>query len=109
MQFKIPQNVQIEDKIIWILSIKDLIIIGVGGGIAYLAYLGLDSQTWPIIVVPVVLFTLAIVFVKLNDMKFTQWFFTLILYLLRPQKRVWKNMSNDDILLDKILNPKKIR
>lgn len=105
MRFKIPQNVQIEDKILWILSIKDLVIAGVGGGIAYVAYLELDGQTWPFISIPVVVLTLAIIFVKLNNMSFGQWVYSLALYLIRPQKRVWQNMSNEPVLFDLIYNP----
>ena len=105
MQFKIPQNVQVEDKIVWILSIKDLIIAGIGGGIAYVAYLKLDNQTWPFISIPISIVTLAVIFLKINDMKFGKWLHSLLLYLILPQRRVWMNMSNEPVLLDLILNP----
>jgi hypothetical protein len=105
MQFKIPQNVQIADKIIGPLSMKDLAICGFGGGIGYVAYLQLDNQTWPFITIPAVLITIAVIFVKISDMTFSQWTYSLILYISRPQKRVWKNMSNDVFLLDAVLNP----
>jgi len=106
MQFKIPQNVEIKDKILGPLSFRDLVIAGVGGGIAYTAYIGLDNQTWPIIAIPVVLLTLAIIFVKINNMSFSEWIYSLLLFIITPQKRVWKNMSDDAILLDLIINPK---
>ena len=41
MQYKIPQNVRIEDKIVGPLTLKQLIILGVGGGITYAIYVAL--------------------------------------------------------------------
>ncbi len=105
MQIKIPQNVQVEDKIIGPLSMKDLVVAMVGGGLGYLAFVMLDSQTWPFVTIPVALLTVSIIFLKINDMRFMKWVYQILLFFARPQKRVWKNMSDDSVLLDNILNP----
>lgn len=101
MNFKIPQNLEIEDKIVGPLTMRGLIIAGVGGGIAYLAYMKLDDQTWPIIAVPVIALTVAIIFVRINNMSFLQWLAALILLFLKPQKRVWKKLSDSpEVFID---------
>ena len=94
MQYKIPQNLEIEDKIVGPLTLKGLIIAGVGGGIAYFAYMKLDDDTWPFIAVPVVLLTLAIIFVRINNMSFIQWISALLILMLTPTKRVWIKLSD---------------
>jgi len=94
MQYKIPQNLEIADKIVGPLTMRGLIIAGVGGGIAYFAYMKLDDDTWPFIVVPVVLLTLAIIFVKINDMNFLKWISSLLLLMLTPNRRVWMKLSD---------------
>jgi len=102
MNFKIPQNLEIKDKIVGPLTMQGLIIAGVGGAIAYWAYMKLDDDTWPWIAIPVVLITLAVIFVKINDMPFLKWLYHLLLFLVFiPQKRVWAKLSDSpEILMD---------
>jgi len=94
MQYKIPQNLEIADKIVGPLTMRGLIIAGVGGGIAYFAYMKLDDNTWPFIAVPVVLLTLAIIFIRINNMSFLQWLSALLILMLTPNKRVWIKLSD---------------
>lgn len=101
MQFKIPQNLDIEDKIVGPLTMKGLIIASVSGAICYWCYMNLDDQTWPIIVFPVGLITVAILFVRINDMTFLRWIYSLFLLFTLPQKRGWKKLSDSpEIMLD---------
>lgn len=111
MQFKIPQNLDIEDKIVGPLTMKGLVIAGVGGAICYWAYMNLDDETWPIIVFPVGLLTIAIIFVRINDMSFLKWIYSLFLLFTLPQKRVFKKLSDSpEIMFDtSILIEKKIK
>ena len=44
MQYKVPQDVQREDTIIGPLTLKQLGILGVGGGIAYGIYISLGKN-----------------------------------------------------------------
>ena len=44
MQYKVPQNVQREDQILWILTIKQLIIILIGGGLSYLIFVNIKKE-----------------------------------------------------------------
>lgn len=74
MQFKVPQNVQREDTIIGPVTMKQLIICGIGGGLAYAVYVVLaKAYFWEIWLWPVgilVLLTAAIAFLKIHDIPF---------------------------------------
>ncbi len=43
LRYKVPQNVQREDQIIWFITMKQLIIILVTGGISYMFYVQLSK------------------------------------------------------------------
>ena len=43
MRFKVPQNVQREDKILWFITLKQLIVLMVTGGISYMLFTSLTK------------------------------------------------------------------
>ncbi|MFA5947687.1 MAG: PrgI family protein [Candidatus Gracilibacteria bacterium] len=97
MQFKIPQDVQREDTIIGPLTLKQMAILGIGGGITYAIYISLAKayfiEVW---IAPVVItgtLTLAFAFLKIADQKFHIFLINFIQYKMLPRKRVWIQMS----------------
>jgi hypothetical protein len=92
--FKIPVDVQIEDKIVGPLTFRHLLIVGVGGGLAYAVYTALVQRYyWPIWLPPtalISLLTLAFAFLNIFNMTFFQFLLALIEFNLLPKKRIWK-------------------
>lgn len=91
MQFKVPQNVQMEDKIVGPLTLKQLIICAVGGGISYFIYISTAKiyvlSIWlPATAIPA-LITIAIAFVRIKDIPFIKFVLLELERLLVPQKR----------------------
>ena len=101
MQFKVPQNVQREDKIVGPLTLRQLIICGAGGGIAYAIYVSLGKDylwiTWLPPVAIVVLITLLFAFVRPLDMNFSNFLAAYLQFVLLPQKRFWVQSSGEII------------
>ncbi len=93
LQYKIPQNVEVEDKIVGPLTMKQLIICAVGGGIAYVLFLALSKTYFIEIWLPPVglvsIITLAIAFLQIRGIKFTKWIFLMIEAMVNPNKRIW--------------------
>lgn len=91
MQYKIPQNVQIEDKIVGPLTLKQLITLGVGGGISYAIQVILARHyyitVWILPTAIPALLTLAITFLKIGGIPFGKWVFLMIEYFLKPKQR----------------------
>lgn len=97
MQAKIPQNVQMADKIVGPLTLRHMIIIGSGGGIAYLIYVILArSYFWEVWLPPVAIIsiiTLLVAFVKIYNLPFGKFSILLIEYIFIPRKRAWVKNS----------------
>ncbi|PIR54844.1 hypothetical protein COU74_03810 [Candidatus Peregrinibacteria bacterium CG10_big_fil_rev_8_21_14_0_10_36_19] len=93
MQYKVPQDVQREDTIIGPLTLKQIGILGIGGGIAYAIYVTL-AKNWMIEVwLPptgiVVMITLAFAFLKVHNLPFHIYLMSLIEFHYLPKKRIW--------------------
>jgi hypothetical protein len=93
MRFKIPQNVQAEDKIVGPLTLKQLIIVGVGGGIDYFLYISLAKlyvlTVWVLPVLFIGIITLSVAFVKIKGIPFLEFLFLSIEFHSKPKKRMW--------------------
>lgn len=100
MQYKIPQNVQIEDKIVGPLTLKQLIYLGVGGGITYAIYTALATkyyiEIWIWFVLPPALLTLAITFLKINGIPFAKWVLLMAEHFYNPRKRTFVMGAGDN-------------
>lgn len=94
MQFKVPQNIDIEDKIIGPLTMMQFIYLMVGGAIVYVFFqsYALSGPFW-LTGFPVALITLAFSFVKVQDQPFPKFIVSLIFYLFRPKQRVWHKVE----------------
>ncbi len=101
MQFKIPQDVQREDTIVGPLTMRQLIITAVGGGITYGIYTVLSrTYTWQVWFIPTFILgaiTIAFAFVKVHELSFIQYILSGIAYLFLPRKRVWIKGSGDPV------------
>lgn len=99
MQFKVPQDVLRPDKIVGFLTLRQLIIVAIGGGIDYSLYLILSKQYFIEIWLPPVLFialiTVAFAFVKFHDILFEKLILIFIEYKFRPRSRTWQKMRGD--------------
>ncbi|MDZ4216954.1 MAG: PrgI family protein, partial [Candidatus Gracilibacteria bacterium] len=72
MQFKVPQDVQQADRIVWFLTLPQLIICVVGGAISYAIYAALSNQGastifWLPPVILTILTTVAFAFIKIAN------------------------------------------
>lgn len=95
MQFKVPQDVQRADRILGPLTVRGFLTALAGGALAYMSYLLLDETTWPIVSILIAISTTAVIFLKIHDMTFSQYIYSMILYVFKPQKRLWVQHAGD--------------
>lgn len=99
MQFKVPQDVLRADKIVGPLTLRQLIIVTVGGGLSYSLYIVLSKQYFLEIWLPpvafTVLITMAFAFFKYHDIPFEKLVLVFIEYKFRPRRRTWQKMQGD--------------
>ena len=90
MQFQVPQNIDLEDKIVGPLTLRNFLVLLFGGMFIYALFLLPIPRLASIIIsIPVGIGLLAISFVKVQDQPFTKFFTSFVYYLLRPKKRIW--------------------
>lgn len=91
MQFKVPQNIDLEDKIVGPLTLIQFLFVLGGGLVDYLLYLTIHGGLifW-ILAVPIAIIALAFAFVKIQDQPLTHFIKAGLVYLSKPKKRVWQ-------------------
>lgn len=97
MQFKVPQNVDMQDRIIGPLTLNQFFYLLFGGVIIYilfgkLATSGLAFLFW-ILALPIGLFSFAMAFLKVQDRPFPMFFMAMLKYMSMPRARVWQHYS----------------
>ena len=96
MNFKIPSDVEVDDKILYFLTIKQLVILVIWWSISYLIFITMAkawflAAAWGPIVIPIAIITVMIAFLKINHLPFHKWMILLAARIIIPQKRYWNN------------------
>ena len=106
MQYKVPQNVQREDQIIGPLTLRQLVIIGVGGGMAYMIYIQLSKSYFAEIWLPPVFIisalTIALAFLKIHGLPFHEFIMHFIEYKFLAKKRIWIQKAGTPFIATKM-------
>ncbi len=92
MQYKVPQNIFMEDKIIGPLTLWQFLYLLFGGLIVYISYQFLYANArglFFVIAAPVSLVSLGAAFVKIHDRPLPTFIKNAISFASRPRQRVW--------------------
>lgn len=93
MQFKVPQFIDMEDKVFGNLSFKQFAYLAGGGGLAYLA-IRLAPAFIAIILVPAFVgLALALAFIKVNEKPFSHALESFVRYYTRSRLYLWKKQE----------------
>lgn len=107
MQFKVPQNIDIQDRILGPLTMVQFIYAVVGGGICYGIFNAVPKPFSFFLIVPIALFALALIFLKINERPFLDFLISALEYARSPKKRVWHHENMPDLNLE-LYKPKEI-
>ena len=95
LRYKVPQDVQREDKILFFITMKQLVILMVTGGISYMLFVSL-SETYILSQIAIAFIMLpfilgcAFCFVRIKGLGLTQFLLLNIEHLLLPARRYWQ-------------------
>lgn len=97
MQFKVPQNIDMQDRIIGPLTLSQFFYLLFGGLIIYILFSrllinGFGFLFW-ILSIPIGVFSFCMAFVKIQDRPFPVFFMAMLRYLSQPRARVWQHYS----------------
>uniref|UniRef100_A0A7C4R826 PrgI family protein n=1 Tax=candidate division CPR3 bacterium TaxID=2268181 RepID=A0A7C4R826_UNCC3 len=91
-QYKIPQNLDIEDKILGPFTLKQVLYLVTSGITVYVLFNIIGISNFPlflIISIPIAVMTLALVFVKINERPFLDFFFYFLQFAREPKQKKW--------------------
>ena len=95
MQFKVPQDVQREDIILWFITFKQFVILLLGGGISYVMFVNMNKHyrlnTFEEILVWIpAMVAIAFSFIKIKGIPLFQFILLMIENIFfRPPRRFW--------------------
>ena len=98
-KYKIPTEVQREDRIFGPITMRRLIILCLGGGFTWLFYIKLGKSSPAVWFPPVFFFgslTLAFAFAEPFGMRFGKFLTRLFEYIFLPKKRIWDKRFSQD-------------
>jgi len=94
MQFQVPQNIDLEDKLVGPLTLIQFLYILGGGLIDYmlLTWLGTSFVFW-VLAIPIGLVALALAFLKIQEQPLLHFIKAGLIYLSRPKVRIWQRQG----------------
>lgn len=99
MQFKVPQFIDIEDKIFGPFTFRQFAFLVGGGGMTFVLYkiLGFWIGLLPMLIV--IIFTICLVFVKINTKPFIYYVEAFFKYVISSKLYIWKQrlMKKSDV------------
>ncbi|MEK7531945.1 MAG: PrgI family protein [Patescibacteria group bacterium] len=91
MQFQVPQFIEVEDKVVGPLTIKQFVYIAGGAGICVVFYVFIKPLFISIfLILPVAVLSLALAFFKINNKPFIQVLESAFYFTLREKLYIWK-------------------
>lgn len=103
MQFKVPQFIDVEDKLFGPFTFKQFAYLGGGAGMVYIVFRFLPGFLAFIVAVPIALFALALAFYKINGKPFIFIVNAWLTYKLQNKLYLWKKSEPKKITRE--LNP----
>ena len=90
MHFNVPQFIELEDKIIGPLTLKQFLFLAGGGGLLVFLWFFVSFGIFIIIAIPVGLFCAACAFYKINGRPFVSLIGSILNYFSKPKLYLWR-------------------
>lgn len=84
-QYQVPQFIDIEDRIIGPLTLKQFIYLAFAAALLFVFWFLFKFYIWIIVALPVIALALAFAFLKINDRPFVYFFLAAIFYFIKPK------------------------
>jgi hypothetical protein len=90
MRYQVPQFIDVEDKIIGPLTIKQFVYLVGGVGMAFIVYTFLPIYIAIILIAAIIPLSLALAFYKVNNKPFIDFLESAFIYYTKPDLYIWK-------------------
>ena len=89
MQFRVPQKIDLEDKVIGPFTIKQFLYLLAGGMLDYIWLRFFSFGIFVLLAIPTTIFFIAMAVARVQDQPFPKFLGSLILFLFKPKQRTW--------------------
>jgi hypothetical protein len=93
MRFKVPQFIEVEDKIFGPLTFKQFVYLVGGGGFCFVLYQVLPFIVAVLFIIPIGALSLALAFYKVNNRSFINMLEAFFGYILSKRFYIWKKQQ----------------
>ncbi|MBU1137331.1 PrgI family protein [Patescibacteria group bacterium] len=90
MQFKVPQFIELEDKIVGPLTIKQFLFLAGGGALLFVLWLVLALGAFIVVAIPIGGIAMALAFYRPNGQPFIFLVISFFNYLFKPKLYLWR-------------------
>ena len=105
MRFKVPQNIDMPDRILGPLTMVQFVYGVIGIGTCYVVYMSLPKPLNYMVALPIAVFTFCVVLVKVNERPFLIFLSAAIQFFMAPKQRLWHQGSDQDMKVE-VYHPK---
>lgn len=84
-QYQVPQFIDIEDRIIGPLTLKQFLYLAFAAALLFVFWFLFKLYIWIIIALPIAVIALAFAFLKINDRPFIYFFLAAVFYFIKPK------------------------
>ena len=109
MQYSVPQFVDVEDKVIGPLTIKQFLWMLGGSGTSLVLWFVLPKVLAVIVIIPLILLSAAFAFYKVNGNPFYIYVANLFSFAIKPKTRVWKRDVDVKVEIPKEATKKEVK
>lgn len=93
MQFQVPQFIDIEDKIIGPLTIRQFLYLAVAGVLSFICFFAFETWLWIVVTAIVGIIACVFAFIKYNGQPMPKVFLAALSYLWLPKLYIWKHQA----------------
>lgn len=90
MRFNLPQFIEVEDKIIGPLTLKQFLFLAMGGLLLVFVWFFFKLWLFILIVLPIAAIAASFAFLKVSGLSFGKFLSAFVNYHLKPRLYVWK-------------------
>lgn len=94
-QYQVPQFIDIEDRIIGPLTLKQFIYLALAAALLFVFWFIFKFYIWIIIALPVTAMAMAFAFLKINDRPFIHFFLAAVFYFMKPKLYVFEEVPEE--------------
>ncbi len=94
-QYQVPQFIDIEDRIIGPLTLKQFIYLAFAAAILFVFWFLFKFYIWIVVALPITALALAFAFLKINDRPFAYFFIAAVSYFTKPKLYIFRTVLEE--------------